>query len=43
MCQTPEIIDVWNMTREILIQEASGMTDLKLPGKEGIAVLATRI
>lgn len=38
-----EIIDVWNMTREILIQEASGMTDLKLPGKEGIAVLATRI
>lgn len=38
-----EIIDVWNMTREILIQEASGTTELKLPGKEGIAVLATRI
>ena len=35
-----EVIDVWDMTRETLIEEASGTTELKLPGKEGIAVLA---
>ena len=33
-----EMIDVWEMTRETLIEEASGSTALKLPGKEGIAV-----
>lgn len=38
-----EVIDVWEMTRETLLEEASGTTDLRLPGKEGIAVLATRI
>ena len=38
-----EIIDVWEMTRETLIEEASGSTALKLPGKEGIAVVATKI
>lgn len=38
-----EIIDVWEMTRETLMEEASGSTALKLPGKEGIAVVATKI
>lgn len=38
-----EIIDVWNMTRETLIAKASGKTPLSLPGKEGIAVIATKI
>ena len=38
-----EMIDVWEMTRKTLIEEASGSTALKLPGKEGIAVLATKI
>ena len=37
-----EVIDVWDMTRETLIEEASGTTQLQLPGKEGIAVLAVR-
>lgn len=38
-----EMIDVWEMTRKTLIEEASGSTALELPGKEGIAVLATKI
>lgn len=38
-----EVIDVWEMTRETLIEEASGKTVLNLSGKEGIAVIATRI
>ncbi|OUP80771.1 hypothetical protein B5F07_19900 [Lachnoclostridium sp. An169] len=38
-----DVIDVWNMTRETLIEKASGYTDMKLPGKEGIAVLAVKI
>ena len=37
------MIDVWEMTRKTLIEEASGSTALELPGKEGIAVLATKI
>lgn len=38
-----ELIDVWNMTRTVLKENASGTTKLCLPGKEGLAVLATRI
>lgn len=38
-----EIIDVWEMTREVLLEETNGKTALTLPGKEGIAVLATKI
>lgn len=37
-----ELIDAWNMTRETLLDEASGKTELKLPGREGIAVIAYR-
>ena len=38
-----ELIDVWNMTRTVLEENARGATKLRLPGKEGLAVLATRI
>lgn len=38
-----EMIDTWNMTRETLVERASGKTKLKMPGKEGMAVIATRI
>lgn len=38
-----EVIDVWEMTRETVMTGVSGKTDLVLPGKEGIAVLAVRM
>lgn len=38
-----EVIDVWEMSKKTLMEKASGRTRLKLPGKEGIAVLAVRI
>ena len=38
-----ELIDVWNMIRTVLNENAFGTTMLHLPGKEGLAVLATRI
>ncbi len=37
-----ELIDTWCMTREIITEKASGKTTIQLPGKEYIAVLATR-
>lgn len=37
-----ELIDVWNMTRETIATGVSGDTRVKLPGKEGFAVLARR-
>lgn len=36
-----EIIDTWEMTRTLFAANASGSILVKLPGKEGIAVLAT--
>ena len=38
-----EIIDVWEMTVETAIDEASGALRVKLPGKEGVAVLISRL
>jgi hypothetical protein len=38
-----ELIDTWEMTRTVLVEKARGKTDIKLPAKEGMAVLATRI
>ena len=38
-----ELIDTWNMTRTVLLENASGKTELSLPGKEGMAVLALKI
>lgn len=37
-----ELIDVWNMTKSVLKENACGTTKLRLPGKEGLAVLAMR-
>jgi len=38
-----DLIDVWTMTRETVIARASGKTKVQLPGKEGMAVIATMI
>ena len=38
-----EMIDVWDMTRTVVEEKVSGKVLLTLPGKEGIAVLATRV
>lgn len=38
-----EVIDVWEMTRKTILTGVNGKVDLKLPGKEGIAVLATKM
>lgn len=38
-----EMIDVWDMTRTVVEEKVSGKVPLTLPGKEGIAVLATRV
>ena len=36
-----EMIDVWEMTRTTLLEYVSGKVEVKLPGKEGIALFAT--
>ena len=38
-----ELIDVWEMSRTVLEENANGKTLICLPGQEGLAVLATRI
>ncbi len=38
-----ELIDVWNMTRETIAENISGETTLKLPGRDNLALLITRI
>ena len=38
-----EAIDVWAMTRTVLCEAAGGKTTVKLPGREGIAVLALKM
>lgn len=38
-----EIIDTWNMTRQVWAQEAGSSLRVTLPGTEGMAVLVTRI
>ena len=37
-----ELIDTWEMTRTVLLEQASGKTEIRLPAKEGMAVLATK-
>ncbi|MEH7545699.1 DUF5060 domain-containing protein [Neobacillus vireti] len=37
-----EVIDIWEMTRETVLERAKGKVRVNLPGKEGIAVIATR-
>jgi hypothetical protein len=38
-----EVIDVWEMTRLVSAEGASGQTRIPLPAKEGIALLVTRL
>ena len=38
-----ELIDVWNMTREVIAENISGETKLTLPGRDNLALLITRI
>nr|WP_314465407.1 DUF4038 domain-containing protein [uncultured Clostridium sp.] len=38
-----EMIDVWEMKKIVLEEETAGKIKLKLPGKEGIALLVTRL
>lgn len=38
-----EVIDTWEMTRTVFKERARGNVLVKLPGKEGIAVLATEV
>lgn len=38
-----EVIDTWNMTRELVMENASGKTEVRLPSREYMAVLATKI
>ena len=38
-----EIIDAWEMTRTTALEEACGRVEVRLPGKEGIAVIAKQL
>lgn len=38
-----ELIDVWNMTREVIAENICGETKLILPGRDNLALLITRI
>ncbi|MGN1021849.1 MAG: DUF5605 domain-containing protein [Aristaeellaceae bacterium] len=38
-----EVIDAWNMTREVFAGDAQGQVLVRLPGRESMAVLATRL
>ena len=37
-----DVLDVWDMTRTTAAEHASGDTEITLPGREGMAVLAVR-
>ncbi len=39
---TIEVLDTWNMTREIVMTHANGNVSVNLPGREYMAILATR-
>ena len=38
-----EVIDIWEMTRTVVHTQASEKIRIKLPGKMGLCVLATRV
>lgn len=38
-----EVIDIWEMTRTTVLQNVTGKVDVPMPGKEGIALLATKL
>lgn len=37
-----EVIDTWEMTRTVVREHVTGRTEIKLPNKEGMAVLAVK-
>ena len=37
-----ELVDIWEMSRTVLLENASGKIKLPLPGREGMAVLAVK-
>ena len=37
-----EVIDTWEMTWTVVMEDATGRTEIKLPNKEGMAVLAVK-
>lgn len=38
-----DVIDTWEMTRKTVTKEASGKFDVRLPGKEYMAILARKM
>lgn len=38
-----EVIDIWEMIRTTVLQNVTGKVDVPMPGKEGIALLATKL
>lgn len=42
-CYRVELIDTWNMTREVIAEDASGEIEIKLPGRPYMAVIAREI
>lgn len=41
-CYDVEVIDIWEMTRNTILEDVTGTVQIPLPGKEGIAVMAKR-
>lgn len=37
-----DVIDIWEMTRTTVLRDVTGKVDVPMPGKEGIAILATK-
>ncbi|MCI8714050.1 MAG: DUF5605 domain-containing protein [Ruminococcus sp.] len=38
-----EVIDTWEMTRDVVMERAHGRVRVELPGKEGMAVLVSKL
>lgn len=37
-----KLIDMWGMTREVVMTGVKGKVTIPMPGKEGIVILATK-
>ena len=38
-----EVIDTWDMTRKVVMENVNGTVKVELPGKEDMAILAVRM
>ena len=38
-----EVIDTWELTRDVVMERAHGRVRVELPGKEGMAVLVSKL